>query len=162
MATYGVSVSNNNIKIDVTSVKNSVNVSTPKYSVSLARTGGQGSKGDSVTNAYIDSEDQLILEVSNSLGEVIETINAGTLVNNLHMEDLRDVEFVALEDKDYLAYDLPSQTFVNHKLTTSRVLDIDNTNKQDGALLVYNGTTEKYTATRTLSNQNTTIIGGSY
>ena len=73
---------------------------------------------------------------------------------------LLDVTLTSPENEQTLVYD--NGNWVNHKLTTTNLADIDNTNKADGALLVYDDTSEKYKATRTLSNQNTQIVGGSF
>jgi len=150
---YTTTLSNNNITISV---------SNTDHSVSLSRTGGQGAKGDSVSNAYINADSDFIVEISNSVGDVVETINAGNIFADADLDEINDVTITNVQDGDYIAYDADSQTYVNHQLTTTKVTDIDNTNKTDGALLVYNGTSEKYTATATLDNVNTAIIGGTF
>jgi len=151
---YTTTVSNNNVTISL---------SNTEHSISLARTGGQGSKGDSVTAATINSSGELILTISNAAGQVVETINAGSFFSELQLAEISDVEIVEpLEDGDYIAYNESENRYENHKLTTAKVLDIDNTNKTDGALLVYSDTTEKYTATTQLDNANTTIVGGTF
>jgi len=151
---YTTSVSNNNITISF---------SSPEHSISLARTGGQGTKGDSVTNVTINENSELLVEISNAAGVVIETINAGPLFSELQLEEIENVTINdPLEEGDYIAYNSVESRYENYKLTTAKVLDIDNTNKEDGALLVYNSTSEKYTATATLDNVNTSIIGGTF
>jgi len=151
---YTTTVSNNNVTISL---------SNTDHSISLARTGGQGSKGDSVTNATINSSGELILTISNAAGQVVETINAGSFFSELQLAEISDVEIIEpLEDGDYIAYNASENRYENHKLTTTSVLDIDNTGKTDGALLVYNGTTEKYVSTEILDNVNTAIIGGTF
>lgn len=138
-----------------------INSTTTANEVSLSRTGGQGTKGDSITSVY-NLGNELIIEISNSAGEIVETINAGSFIATGLFSELEDINFTSLNDGDYVAYDLNTSKFVNHRLTTSKITDIDNTNKTDGSLLVYNGVTEKYTATNTLSNQNTNILGGTF
>jgi len=76
--------------------------------------------------------------------------------------DLLDVDYDVVSDGDFIIYSAEDQQFTTHTFTTSSISDIDNTNKTDGALLVYNGTTEKYTATTSINNANTSIIGGSF
>jgi len=136
-------------------------VTTPEYSVSLARVGGQGSKGDSIENVYINSDRDLVVEVVNSAGTITEII-AGNLNSNERLSELLDVTINNIADGDFLAYEASSANFKNYRLTTSKLQDIDNTNKQDGALLVYSSNTAKYTATNQLNNPNTLIIGGDY
>ena len=138
-------------------------VDSTEYAISLSRTGAQGSRGHSITNAYISGSHHLMLEVSDSAGNLIETLDAGSFDELIGIESLSDVTATtALADGDVLIYNTTENAFENHQLTTSKVLDIDNTNKADGALLLYNGTTEKYTATTNLNNENTTISGGSF
>ena len=52
MATYGITVSNNSI---------TANLETTTHTVSLSRTGGQGSKGDSVSSIAMDGNYDLIV-----------------------------------------------------------------------------------------------------
>lgn len=143
-----------------------LNVDAQDYNIQLARTGGQGSKGNSVTNATIDASHNLIITVSDSAGNVVETINAGNITPSLEevtsINAMTDVTITAIADGDILQFDGSSNNFVNHSLTTSRISDVDNTNLADGSLYVYNGTTNKHTATTQLNNSNTTITGGSF
>jgi hypothetical protein len=159
--TYKLTTKGNKIEVSLTKNELVTQVDKLEYAVSLARTGGQGSKGDTITSAYIDPNNNLIIEVTSS-GGVVSTINAGTLsVSELYsLAELNDVSLSGLATGDVLIYNSDSQEFTNHKLTTSKVTDIDNTNKTDGALLVYKGSTQKYTATTTLDNANTAITGG--
>ena len=68
MSQYTVSVNNNEFLI---------NTVVQDLNLSLSRTGGQGSSGNSVSDAYFDSNDNLIIEVSNAAGGVVQTINLG-------------------------------------------------------------------------------------
>jgi len=147
---YTTTVSNNNVTISVDKTE---------YSVSLSRTGGQGTKGDSVSSVYIDNGD-LIVEISNAAGQLVETINVGSLKERLDLIDLLDVDYESVSDGQFIIYDGSTQKFTTHTFTTTSISDIDNTNKTDGALLIYNGTTNKYTATTEIENPNTSIIGG--
>jgi len=141
-----------------------LNVDSQDYNIQLARTGGQGSKGNSVTNATIDANHNLIITVSDSAGNVVETINAGSTTPSLDevtsINAMNDVTITAIQSGDILQHN--GTEFVNHSLTTSRISDVDNTNLADGSLYVYNGTTNKHTATTQLNNSNTTITGGSF
>jgi hypothetical protein len=131
-----------------------------EYNITLARTGGQGSKGDSVTNAAINSEGNLIITVTAANGTTTE-IDAGNLESNIQLGDLNDFTIVNAEEGDILQFGT-SGTFENHKLTTSKILDIDNTGKEDGATLVYDSTAGKYQATNRIEKSTTQIIGGSF
>jgi hypothetical protein len=134
------------------------------YKINLARTGGQGSRGNSVTNATIDANHDLIITISDSAGNVVETINAGNITPSLEevtsINAMTDVTITAIQSGDILQHN--GTQFVNHSLTTSKISDVDNTNLADGSLYVYNGTTNKHTATTQINNSNTTITGGSF
>lgn len=133
-----------------------VSVSGSSASVVVSGVGQQGPVGDSISNAYIDSNYNLHLIVVDASGNQVADINAGFVAGDFVPTVIDPVE------GDIIQYDSNTSAFVNHPLTTSRILDIDNTNKQDGAVLVYNGTTSKYISTTTLDNPNTIINGGSY
>lgn len=63
----------------------SIAVNGTGYDLSLSRTGGQGSKGDSITNVYVDANENLLVDISDSAGNVVSTVNLGsiaTLVEN--------------------------------------------------------------------------------
>jgi hypothetical protein len=80
MTTYTVSVNNNQYTLNTTA---------QDVNLSLSRTGGQGTKGDSITNAYIDSNNDFIIEISNASGTVVQTVNVGggTITGNLNAFD---------------------------------------------------------------------------
>jgi len=78
------------------------------------------------------------------------------------LNSLTDTSVASPMDGDVIIYNDTEQKWESHQLTTSNVLDIDNTNKQDGSVLVYTTTNQKYTATNVLDNQNTQINGGSF
>ena len=52
-------------------------VSPASVSVSLSRTGGQGTKGDSITSAYIDGSGDFHVVISNAANEVVSDTNLG-------------------------------------------------------------------------------------
>jgi len=159
MSTYKVSVSNNKIKVDATNTKHETKVTTLDYSASLSRVGGQGSKGDSVTNAVIDSNSDLIITVTKADGTT-EEVNAGNLETVVDVTLGDDFELSSLTEGDVLIYNGTDAKWNNHQLTTSKVLDIDNTNKAEGAVLVYDAATAKYISTTRIENAETLIIGG--
>ena len=135
---------------------------TGDYKVSLSRTGSQGSKGDSVTNAAINTDGNLIITITRSDGTTYE-IDAGNLESNINLADLPDFQITTPKSEgDILIYDADEEVFKNHSLTTTRLLDVDNTNKTDGALLVFDGTSQKYVATNRIEKQTTTVTGGNY
>lgn len=55
----------------------------------------------------------------------------------------------------------------NYQINTSNIkmddlLDVDTSQQEDGAVLLYNGGTERWVATRRMENENTIINGGHY
>lgn len=148
-------------KLTTKGTKLSISLEKPEYSVSLARTGGQGSKGDTISNVYVNDNQHLIVEVTNSAG-VVSTIDAGDVESQLNLGHLVDVNLANLQQGDYIAYNQPTQTFQNYQLTTSRLLDVNNDDRTDGSLLVYTETQNKYVATSVLNNPNTVIVGGTF
>ena len=153
MSRYSTSVSTDTYTVDIN--KN-------EYKVSLSRVGAQGSKGDSITRAYFDSNNHLLFEISDAQGNVVETIDAGDITTNFDINDLSQFDLSTVEDGDVLIYEAASSSFKTHSFTTSNLRDVDNTNRSDGSVLVYNGTSSKYEATNTLNNANTTITGGNF
>jgi len=130
------------------------------YSVSLSRTGGQGSKGDSVTNAELRGSD-VIFEITQGDGSVYE-INAGSLNNEFSIDNLFDIALTDPQEGDTLLYDEIDNKFRNHSFTTSNLKDVDNTNREDGAVLIYDEIVGKYVATNKIEKPTTNIIGGSF
>jgi len=159
---YKTTISNNKVTLSLTSPEYKTSVDSTEYKISLSRTGGQGTKGDSINRVYFDDDKNLKVEIVNASGTVIETLNAGSMAERIDLIDLLDVDYAEVEDGDVIHYEAETQKFTTHKLTTTSISDIDNTGKTDGALLIYNGNTSKYTATTTLDNNNTIISGGTY
>ena len=131
-----------------------------EYSISLSRTGGQGSKGDSVTDASIVNGN-IVFTITRGDGTTYE-INAGALAGQVDTSAISDIQTVNLQDGDILQYNIATATYNNHQLTTSKILDIDNTGQQEGSFLVYDNTTSKYKSTTRLESSGTTLIGGSF
>lgn len=152
MSRYTTTVDNNNITLTI---------DKQEHTLSLSRTGGQGSKGDSVTGAVINSEADLIITITKADGTT-ETINAGNLESVIDIGDISDFDLSTLVSGDILVYNDVSEKWNNHQLTTAKVLDIDNTGKEDGAVLVYDNTAQKYQATNRIEKETTHIIGGSF
>ena len=112
MSRYTTTVDNNNI---------SLTIDKQEHTLSLSRTGGQGSKGDSVSNVVIDSNSDLIITIVKADGTTYD-INAGNLESTIDLGDLADFEIVNEQQGDLLVYDSTAGKFKNHQLTTSRVL----------------------------------------
>jgi hypothetical protein len=159
--TYKLSTKGN--KLEISLVKNELVTEVDKleYLVSLARTGGQGSKGDTITNVYVDENQHLIVETTSSAG-VVTVFDAGDVEADLLFSHLSDINLTNLQEADYIAYDSTTETFKNYQLTTSRLLDVDNNDRTDGAVLLYQDSANKYVATSLLNNPNTIITGGHF
>jgi hypothetical protein len=153
MSTYVLTVNSQDYKLTVNS---------QDYKLALSRTGGQGSKGNSITNAEVNSNNDLLITISDSAGDVVEIINAGKVTQAFNVNALTDVTITSVQDNDIIQYDSATSKFVNHSLTTSKVADIDNTGLTDGALYVYDGVANKHIATTEINNANTTITGGTF
>ena len=151
MARYTTTVDNNNI---------SLTIEKQEHNISLSRTGGQGSKGDSVTNVQLING-RFVVTITRSDGTTYE-IDAGAFSETMALDDLTDATLTSPQEGDFLAYDAAASQWNNHQLTTSKVLDIDNTGKAEGAVLVYDATDAKYKATTRIEKQETLIIGGSF
>jgi len=160
MSSYRVSVSNNNVKVDTSTVKHETKVNSLDYSASLSRVGGQGSKGDSVTSVETVNG-EIIFTITRGDGTTYET-NIGSAADAFNFDGLGDVSITTPSEGDVVLYDATASEWKNHQLTTSKVLDVDNTNKEDGAVLVYDNTAQKYQATNRIEKQTTHIIGGSF
>ena len=163
MARYSTSVRSDTTKVNVEQKNFTVDVNNTEYKVSLSRSGSQGAKGNSVTNAYLQ-DGNLYIEISDSTGNLVETVNAGLLDGNLSLsiDNFADFDITGIQDGQGLIYNGNQQALVPHSFTTSSLGDVDNTNRSDGSVLVYNGTASKYEATNTLNNANTTITGGNF
>jgi hypothetical protein len=159
--TYKLSTKGNKLELSLTKNELVTEVDKLEYTVSLARTGGQGSKGDTISNVYVDANQHLIVQTTNSAG-VVTTFDAGDVEAALVLDHLEDVVVTNIQEADYLAYDSTTQVYRNYQLTTSRLLDVDNNDRIDGSLLVYKETDNKYVATNLLNNPNTIITGGTF
>jgi hypothetical protein len=137
-----------------------ISLAAPEVKLALSRTGGQGSKGDSITSAATVNG-ELIFTVTRADGTTFE-INAGPLQVTTALDGLIDVDNVNESDGDVIIYDSAAQKWGNHQLTTSKFADVDNTNKEDGAILVYDDTSQKYQSTNRIEKGTTYIIGGNF
>lgn len=141
---------------DLTTKKISISLDTKNFEVKLARTGGQGSKGDSVTAARIENG-EFIFTITRADSTTYD-INVGSY----SLEEMSDVTLTTRADNDVIIYNEETSQFENHQLTTARISNIDETNKEDGAVLVYDNSSGKYQATNRIEKNTTNIIGGSY
>jgi hypothetical protein len=81
---YQLTTKSNNIVVNVNkSAFNLSIVKKPEYSVSLSRTGGQGAKGTSVTNARVDENGFLIITLSNGTEINAGYVGSTSLLTNL-------------------------------------------------------------------------------
>jgi len=170
---YSINLERGSQVLNVVPVEYDVSVKTIDYNlsmdknelkVSLSRTGSQGSKGDSVTSAYINASSELIIVVTNGAG-IENEINAGNVSSLTDINSLSNVNITGLQNDQVLVYNSASSSWENREhtfATTSSLGDVDNTSRTDGSLLVYNGTSFKYEATATIQNENTIIQGGSF
>ena len=145
---------------DLTTKKISISLDTQNFEVKLARTGGQGSKGDSVTAARIENG-EFIFTVTRADSTTYD-INAGSASGSYSLAEMGDVTLTTRADNDVIIYNEETSQFENHQLTTARISNIDETNKEDGAVLVYDNSSGKYQATNRIEKNTTNIIGGSY
>jgi len=88
-----------------------LNLDNPEMKISMSRIGGQGSKGDSISDISLDANNNIIITVSGASGDVVETFNLGTLNTNVNIESLNNVTVTDLVSGDYLKYD--GSEFVN-------------------------------------------------
>ena len=114
MSTYKTTVAGNEISLTLT---------RNDHTVSLSRTGGQGSKGDSLQNIQFVNN-HLICTIVRSDGTTYE-IDAGTFEDNLTLDNLDGVIVSAPQEGDVLLFDATDNEWKNHQLTTSKILDID-------------------------------------
>jgi dipeptidyl aminopeptidase/acylaminoacyl peptidase len=156
MSQYSVTVSNNNINITATPVE---------HSISLSRTGGQGTQGNSISNAVVNASNELIITVVDSGNNVVNTINAGVIDTDgsaIALDTLLDVDATAPADGDALHYETTTSRWTTRKTSTDDISDIDNAGKTEGAVLLYDASTSKYKSTRFLNSNGTQIIGGTF
>ena len=156
MSQYNVTVSNNNINITATPVE---------HSISLSRTGGQGTQGNSISNAAVNASNELIITVVDSGNNVVDTINAGVIDVSgglINLDELADVDATGPADGDALHFEQTTSRWTTRKTSTDDISDIDNAGKTEGAVLLYDTASSKYKSTRLLNSSGTQIIGGSF
>lgn len=81
--TYKLTTSANRLIIDT---------SPTVVTLSLSRTGGQGTRGDSLANPRLDDND-LLIDVVNAAGTTLTTVNAGSLAEVV--ESVLETSFLA-------------------------------------------------------------------
>ena len=108
-----------------------------QYQMSLARTGGQGTKGDSVTSVTMNGDGDLIVVISNANGDVVSTTNVGGSAYITATQNLYD----SFDDR-YLGDKTSAPTVDNDgdALLTGALYFDTTTN----VLGVYNGTAWEY------------------
>jgi len=135
-------------------------ISENKTNLSLSRVGGQGSQGATISDAYLNSGNELILVILNAGVET--SLNVGDVSTN--STSLTNIQITSAQDGDMLYYNAATTNWENkaHTLTTASISDIDSTNKTDGSILLYDGSSSKYKATTQITNSNLYLIGGSF
>lgn len=165
MSQYNVTVANNNITITTATIDQTVSVVPTSHSISLSRTGGQGSQGNSITGAVVNASNELIITISDGAGNVVNTINAGEIDlsgNTISLNDLQDVDSGTVDDGDTLVYSTSTSRWSTRKVSTDDISDINNAAKAEGAVLMYDSATSKYISTQLLNSSGTQIIGGTF
>jgi len=78
--------------------------------------------------------------------------------------NISDLYTTEIQDGDILQYNATIGNWENkpHTLTTASLTDVDNTGKEEGAILLYDSVSSKYKATTQITNSNLYLIGGSF
>lgn len=135
-----VSLSNETNSSSVSTVNLISGTSAPSISAAL----GRGLDGKGWTGVSFDIETGRFTFASNDgLEYVTEDLDLFQVVNT------------ATTEGELPVYNQASHTWVTRKISTDDISDIDNTNKEDGAVLVYNDISSKYQAT-------TFVLGGTF
>jgi len=144
-----------------------------KYSLTLSPTEYHLDLDSSDTNLSIESDNHN-LDVTTNKYQLNVEVDATTLslsrvggqgsqgpAGNTTISDLTSGE---VQDGDFLRYNAATSSWENkpHTLTTASLVDVDNTGREDGALLLYDSTSSKYVATTQIANSNLYLIGGSF
>jgi len=165
MSQYNVTVANNNITITTATIDQTISVVPTSHALSLSRTGGQGSQGNSISGAEVNASNELIITISDSAGTVVNTINAGEIDisgNTITLDDLQNVDASSVDNGDTIVYNSSTSRWTTRKSSTDDISDIDNSLRAEGAILVYDSTTSKYKSTQLLNSSGTKIIGGTF
>lgn len=93
-----------------------INLSKEELKLSLSRTGGQGAKGDSVSNAEINSSGDLVITVSSGSGDVVNTYNLGSTLTSF--SSISDVNLTSLSDNQILQYDSATSKWKNENISS--------------------------------------------
>ncbi len=110
-------------------------------------------------------KNETVGEYASSLTNVALAVEA-----RIAAEEARDAAEAALEGfEESPAFNITNTDISNWNVahtfattaTTSSLLDVDNSARTDGSILIFNSTSDRYTATNTINN-NMTINGGSF
>lgn len=134
-----------------------------------------------VDNPFLNGDDEIGLVSKGSEGGVFKNETVGEYASSLTnaasaveariaAEDAADAAEAALE----VFQTSPASNITNNDIsnwnvahtfattaTTSSLLDVDNSARSDGSILIFSSASERYTATNTI-NDNMTINGGSF
>jgi hypothetical protein len=134
---YSISLSNNSIVIDSTNTN---------YEVTLARTGGQGSKGDSVVSAYVGVDNHLFIVIADGAGNIIEEIDAGNTLGsiNIGLNELNDVAINILGEGYFLIYNATANRWESKAVKVKDLSDVEVTTYTENDVLLYNAVDSKF------------------
>lgn len=125
---------------------------------------GIGGSGEAETDATVTAVTQLAVEAQASANAAAASATAATnastqAVANLGLSNTT-FDVSSHSEGDGLIFNA-TNTLVPHTFTTTSLSDIDNTNKQNGSVLLYSTSASKYVATNTIQD-NMAIIGGTF
>ena len=136
---YSITVSNSNI---------TATLAQSTQTLSLARTGGQGSKGDSISNVYVDGSNNLLVDISNSGGDLLETINVGNIDLLITSAVNAQVDAaVGNGENTYITVSLSGETDAfdfTVELPMAGITDVEVAGLSDGKVLAFNSTSSKW------------------
>jgi diaminopimelate epimerase len=161
---YSVSVKNDTIVVEAKNTNYIVDVGKTEYDVSLSRTGGQGSKGNDVTSAYVDTDNHLIIVISDALGNLVEEIDVGNITGNiiLSIDELSDVAINFLGEGYLLVYNATANRWESKEVKVENLADVEVTAYEENDVLLYNSVDSKFNnhklTTAKLSNINETVL----
>jgi hypothetical protein len=124
----------------------SISVLNNTYEVSLSRTGGQGSKGDSVSSVYVGVNNHLFIVISDGAGNVIEEYDAGDINANIQVaiDDLSDVSINFLGEDYFLGYNSTANRWESKTISVGDLSDVTISSIADNDLLAWDAGALKF------------------
>jgi len=151
MTDYSITTQTNNFNIAINDTDYEVNTEIQENNVSLSRVGSQGAKGDSVTQAYMDSNGDLHIVIRRANGDLVSDTNVGGSEYIDSLESLYD-QF----DDRYLGNKTSAPTVDNDgDALLTGALFFNTTTSQLG---IYNGSSWEYPVAEatTIANNSAT------